>query len=180
MRTRIALAVLAVAIIALLIWRATSCEEKPITPAQIVPVKPPVDAAPPDVLPVVAVDAASAALAPAHTAPSAAAAGGERPHGREKGAQEEKVAQAAPAPRTPDARPAPPPPPDAAPLAKKPDAEALEQAPAMIERKKGTVVFHHHNGMGTSFHLLRIVYVLDGQPVFERTAPQGSSLDEPR
>jgi hypothetical protein len=86
------------------------------------------------------------------------------------------AAAAKPAEETP---PPPPSPPDAAAPARPDAAPPLEAAPAPVARKQGKVLLHHHNEMGSSFHLVRIAYVLDGIPAFDRQDPNGQ-LDEPR
>jgi hypothetical protein len=143
----------------------------------------PPDAALPDAPPPAPPDAAPAHHAAAEPTERVPSAPKERSHRhREAAAPAEPkeavapVAQAAGPAQTPDAAPPPPP----APIAQKPDAEAQEPWPKSVERKKGTVVVHHHNAMTGSFHLVRIVDSLDGVPVFERSAPPGGSLDEPR
>src|SRR5262245_46283305 len=102
MRVRIALVVLALAIIALLIWRMACEEGRPVVP--VAPVAPPVDARPPDTLPIDAAPITQVETVPA----TAAAGGGERPSRghRRAGPKEEvepkerveKVARAVPAP----------------------------------------------------------------------------------
>jgi hypothetical protein len=185
MRGRIVIGIIALAIIALLIWKF-ACQEEPRIVAIMVDaahVAPPPDAAP-DATPPAPPDAAPAHHAAAEPAERAPSKPKERSHRRSAEAAEPKEAPAPPVavaagppPETPDAAPSLPPP---APIAQKPDAEALEPAPKPVERKKGSVVVHHHNGMSGSFHLVRIVDSLDGVPVFERSAPPGGSLDEPK
>jgi len=185
MRGRVVIGILALAIIALLLWKFACQEEPKIVAIMVDAAKeaPPTDAAtdaappaPPDAAP-----AHHAAAEPGERAPSAprerSRRRAEAPEPKEASAPPVKEAAGPPPAPTPDAAPPPPPP---APIAQKPDAQALEPPPKPVERKKGSVVVHHHNGMSGSFHLVRIVDLLDGVPVFERSAPPGGSLDEPR
>ena len=180
MAGRIALVVVALGIIALLLWRCQTGEQTvaPAPDAAKVVAAPPPDAAP------VAVVADAAPEIKAEAKPAEAAPAKAEKHREPKAPRvvAEAPAAAVAAGPPPAAAAPPPPPPDAAPVVvvQKPDAEVLEKPPAPVERKKGTVVLHHHNGMGNSFHLVRIVDMVDGAPVFERTAPTGGSLDEPR
>jgi hypothetical protein len=174
-------------IVAVVLWR---CQQVPpqvvqaTAPAPVVDLK--IDAAPPDAAPIAMVpDAAQQVVAkePAPTRVKPILGHGTKPvpYGIKGDVPNEPAPAQAAGP--PPEQPAPsPPPPDAAPVivVQKPDAEPLEKPPAPVERKKGTVVLRHHNGMSSSFHLVRIADLVDGAPVFERTAPSGGSLDEPR
>jgi hypothetical protein len=171
---------LTLGVLAVLLWRCQSTTPQLVqAPA---PDAAPIVAVPPDAAPVAVVaDAAPPTGTKAELKATAAPAKAEK-HREPKAPKEAAEPAVAAAAGPPPEQPAPPPtPPDAAPVViQKPDAEALEKPPSPVERKKGTVVVHHHNGMTGSFHLIRILDMVDGAPVFERSAPNGSWLDEPR